>query len=242
MLVRSAGWLAMWLGLATPALAENCRLALLLALDVSASVSPADDLLQRQGLARALLSPAVSDAFLAGDPVALQVFEWAGVSYQRALLPGWRMIRTEDELERVAEAIEGPLAPTLDRSRRRTAVGEALAFAHGTFDQSPDCRARTLDVSGDGRSNEGPSASETYARLPWGSITVNALVIQGPTREWGISRYFERFVLRGRGAFLVEADGYEDYRRAMEAKLLREIDEPLASRPATDSSGSSERG
>lgn len=241
MLVRATGWFVITLGLATPALPENCRLALLLALDVSASVSPADDLLQRQGLARALLSPAVSEAFLAGDPVALQVFEWAGVTYQRSLLPDWRTIRTEDDLARVAKAIEVPLPQALDRSRRRTAVGEALALAHGTFDQSPDCRARTLDVSGDGRSNEGPSASETYARLPWGSITVNALVIQGPTREWGISRYFERFVLRGSGAFLIEADGYEDYRRAMEEKLLREIDEPLASRPANtppiDSSG-----
>lgn len=233
MLFRSAGWLAMSLWLATPALAENCRLALLLALDVSASVSPADDLLQRQGLARALLSPGVSDALLQGDPVALQIFEWAGVSYQRSLLPDWQMIRTREDLERVAKAIEIPLAATLDRSRRRTALGEALAFAHGLFDQSPDCRARTLDVSGDGRSNEGPSASDTYARLPWASITVNALVIQGPTREWGISRYFERFVLRGPGAFLVEADGYEDYRRALHEKLLREIDEPLASRRAT---------
>ena len=233
MLVRSAGWLAVSLGLATPAPAENCRLALLLALDVSASVSPADDLLQRQGLARALLSPAVSDALLGSDPVALQVFEWAGASYQRPLLPDWQMIRTSEDLARVAQAIEVPLAPTLDRSRRRTALGQALAFAHGIFEQSPDCRARTLDVSGDGRSNEGPSASDTYARLPWASITVNALVIQGPTREWGITRYFERFVLRGPGAFLVEADGYEDYRRAMEEKLLREVDEPLASRPAT---------
>lgn len=241
MLVRSARWLAMSLGLAAPALAEDCRLALLLALDISASVSPSDDTLQRQGLASALLSPAVSEAFLAGDPVALQIFEWAGVSYQRPLLPSWRMIRTSDDLERVAEALQVPLVPTLDRTRRRTAVGEALAFAHGIFEEGPDCRARTLDVSGDGRSNEGPSASDTYARLLWRSITVNALVIQGPTREWGISRYFERFVLRGPGAFLVEADGYEDYRRAMEAKLLREIDEPLASRtattPAADGSG-----
>lgn len=233
MIVRSAGWLAVLLGLASPAPAESCRLALLLALDVSASVSSTDDLLQRQGLARALMSPAVSEAFLGGDPVALQVFEWAGSSYQRPLLPDWQMIRAESDLARVAEAIKVPLSPTLDRSRRRTALGEALAFARESFDRAPECRARTLDVSGDGRNNEGASASQTYARLPWGSITVNALVIQGPTREWGISRYFERYVLRGPGAFLVEADGYEDYRRAMEEKLLREIDEPLASSPAT---------
>jgi hypothetical protein len=206
-------------------------LALLLALDASGSVTPSDDLLQRQGLAQALRSPAVSEAILRGDPVALQVFEWAGQSYQQLLLPDWQVIRTESDLARLAEIIEVPFTPAPDRSRRKTALGEALAYAHETFDQGPDCRTRTLDVSGDGRSNEGPGASEVYARLRWDGITVNALVIQGPTREWGIARYFERYVLRGPGAFLVEAEGYEDYQRAMEAKLLSELDQPLAGQP-----------
>ncbi|MGB2892021.1 MAG: DUF1194 domain-containing protein, partial [Albidovulum sp.] len=47
---------------AGPAAAE-CRLALLLALDISASVDEREDALQRGGLARALLAPAVQDAF-----------------------------------------------------------------------------------------------------------------------------------------------------------------------------------
>ena len=233
MVIRCAGWLAVLLGLASPAPAEGCRLALVLALDVSGSVSPLDDLLQRQGLSRALLAPTVSEAFLNGDPVALHVFEWADASYQRPLMPDWTMIQSEEDLAHVAEAIDAPRALGPDRSRRKTALGEALAHAHRTFDQGPDCRARTLDVSGDGRSNEGRLPSEVYAELSWGSVTVNALVIQGPTREWGITRYFERYVLRGRGAFYVEARGYEDYQRAMEAKLLREVSQRLAGRPAT---------
>jgi hypothetical protein len=233
MVTRCAEWLAVLVGLASPAPAEGCRLALLLALDVSGSVSPSDDLLQRQGLARALLAPEVSEAFLRGDPVALHVFEWADASYQTPLLPDWQMIRDEEDLARVAEAIEVTRALGLDRSHRRTALGEALAHAHQMLDQGPDCRGKTLDVSGDGRSNEGRLPSEVYAQLPWGSVTVNALVIQGPTREWGITRYFERHVLRGPGAFFVEAQGYADYQRAMEAKLLRELEQPLAGRPAS---------
>jgi hypothetical protein len=241
MVVRCAGWLAILLGLGGPASGEGCRQALILALDVSGSVTISDDLLQRQGLARALLSPAVSDAFLRGDPVALQVFEWAGRSLQRTLLPDWHMIRSAEDLAEVARSIAVPSERGAERHRLRTALGAALDHALDLFEEGPDCRVRTLDVSGDGRNNEGPGVSEIYARRAWGNITVNALVIQGPTREWGISRYFERFVLRGPGAFLVEAAGYEDYQRAMEAKLLKELVQQIADRPddpsSTDAAG-----
>ena len=72
--------LSMWsltalLGLPLAAAAQECRLALVLALDVSASVDPAEDRLQRDGLAQALLAPEIVHAFLAGDPVAIFVFE-----------------------------------------------------------------------------------------------------------------------------------------------------------------------
>ncbi|MEM7520503.1 MAG: DUF1194 domain-containing protein, partial [Pseudomonadota bacterium] len=50
----------------------NCRLALLLALDVSSSGDPSEDALQRGGLAKALAAPEVVEAFFAVDqPVAL---------------------------------------------------------------------------------------------------------------------------------------------------------------------------
>jgi hypothetical protein len=62
------------------------------------------------------------------------VFEWGDASYQRPLLPDWQMIRDEEDLARVAEAIEATLVPGLDRSRRRTALGEALAHAHQMLD------------------------------------------------------------------------------------------------------------
>ena len=60
------------------ALAQDCRLALLLALDVSASVDEAEHRLQREGLAAALLSPEVLDPLLNGPgPVALAVYSGA---------------------------------------------------------------------------------------------------------------------------------------------------------------------
>jgi hypothetical protein len=66
-------------------------------------------------------------------------------------------------------------------------------------------------------------------------VTVNALVITMPEpRRTGWTRaevvaWFEEEVLHGPGAFLVEAEGYADYERAMAAKLLRELEMPLVS-------------
>ncbi|MEL6103903.1 MAG: DUF1194 domain-containing protein, partial [Pseudomonadota bacterium] len=74
--------------LALPAWGD-CRLALLLALDVSSSVDMVEDDLQRGGLAAALVAPEVRAAFLAGpDPVALAVFEWSG-RYNQEIILDW---------------------------------------------------------------------------------------------------------------------------------------------------------
>ena len=85
--------------------AAACRLALVLAMDVSNSVDPDEDRLQRQGLASALLAPDVQDAFFASpDPVALMVFEWSG-RYHQMVLQDWIDIRTPTDLAGVSSTI-----------------------------------------------------------------------------------------------------------------------------------------
>ncbi|MEO0830903.1 MAG: DUF1194 domain-containing protein, partial [Pseudomonadota bacterium] len=42
-----------------------------------------------------------------------------------------------------------------------------------------------------------------------------------------LQAYFERDVILGADAFAMIAHGYEDYARAMEEKLLREIEVPV---------------
>lgn len=205
-----------------PAAAE-CRLALLLALDVSASVDPREDALQRGGLARALLAPAVVEAFLAdpGRPVWLSVYEWSG-PYAQAGLVDWLEIASAEDLALVAGLLAGS-----ERSRddMPTALGHALGHAAGLFTAGPDCAARTLDVSGDGRNNEGFPPDSAYRAFPLDGVTVNGLAIAGG--EAGIAEYYRTEMIRGPGAFVVEADGFRDYERAMRVKLLRELQGPV---------------
>ncbi|MCE8441693.1 DUF1194 domain-containing protein [Rhodovulum sulfidophilum] len=103
-MVRLAGLLAL-----APFKAEaGCRLALLLALDISSSVDPGEDALQRAGLAAALAAPEVQAEFLSVPdlPVALAVYEWSGRYQQRVVLP-WQILDSPEAILGAAEAIAG---------------------------------------------------------------------------------------------------------------------------------------
>jgi hypothetical protein len=217
--------LAAWV--AGPASAQDCRLALVLAIDVSSSVDAAEDRLQRKGLARALVAPEVMRAFLSGDPVALYAFEWSGQRSHVALTHGWEMVEAEGDLRRIAGAIaESPRS----RSNLPTAVGAALGHAASRWRDGPDCRARTVDVAGDGLHNEGFTPEMAYEVFPFEGVTVNALIVGGAAgaeADAELVAWFQAEVLRGPGAFSVYADGYDDYARAMEGKLLRELAPPV---------------
>jgi hypothetical protein len=234
--VLKAVTLAGFLAPAGPLAAETCRLALVLTLDVSGSVDPEEDRLQREGLAGALLAPEVVRAFLTGEPVAIQAFEWASNDSQAALLPGWQMIRNEQDLVEAANIIAGAERLRLLLQRDGTALGDALAHAAEVLLEAPHCDAQTIDVAGDGVNNDGVGPEITYATNPrLDGVTVNALVVGAAQDEHvlisqeDLVAWFEDEVLHGPAAFWVLADGYEDYERAMIVKLRRELELPLVS-------------
>jgi hypothetical protein len=198
--------------------AQECRLALVLALDVSSSVDATEDRLQREGLARALLSPELAETFLAAPeaPVALLVYEWSG-RYRQAIILEWRLIRSAADLATAADVVEKSIRSEDDFP---TALGYALGYAAGRFRDGPACWTRMLDVSGDGINNEGFGPALAYANFPFEGIVVNGLVVGGDPQ---VLRHYREEVIRGPGAFVEEAADYADYARAMERKLLREV-------------------
>ena len=245
MAIHVACALSILMGFGEPVAAQDCRLALILALDVSSSVDSTEDQLQREGLADALAAPEVVDAFLMGDPVALYVFEWSDAAFQRPLLPGWTMIKAEADLVRAAEVIARHARLPDDRLQVHTAIGAALGHAAQALENGPECRARTIDVAGDGENNAGIEPEVAYQTFPLDGVTVNALIVghlgdasasgnlaadQRATRHYDrLVGAFQREILHGPGAFWIFSDGYEDYQRAMTAKLLRELELPAVS-------------
>jgi hypothetical protein len=221
--------------LATTTNASECSLSLVLALDVSGSVDAAEDRLQREGVASALLAAPVKAAFLERGPVALFVFEWSMTSHQDAVLPGWQIVNSEEDLVRVADAVRASRPGAVARLNPPTAIGSALGYAAEALRNGPRCDASTIDISGDGENNDGFGPSVAYDMYPLDGVTVNALVIGGagdPHPFWDDARllaWFEAEVVQGPGAFAIIADGYADYARAMEMNLLRELELPVVS-------------
>lgn len=207
---------------AVPAAASDCRLALVLALDVSSSVAADEDALQRGGLAAALIAPEVQRAFFSTPaPVALAVFEWSG-RYNQQMLLDWRLIENATHLFEVATII--------GRSKRTaddypTSLGYALGYAAGVLERGPNCLRQTLDVAGDGENNDGFEPASAYSEFPFSGVTVNGMVINAVDLEGEVNLidYYLSQVLHGPGAFLEVAQGFDDYERAMRRKLEREL-------------------
>lgn len=198
--------------------ATACRLALAFALDVSASVDPGEYRLQIDGLSGALLDPEVQAAILQpGGGVALAAYEWSGARQQVMIAP-WTLVTGLAALEAFAATIA---------SHQRaygefpTAVGYALGYGAVLLRDAPPCARRTLDVSGDGVTNDGFGPDSAYRAFDFDGITVNGLVVGAGNLE--LMSFYQFHVARGPGAFVEVADGYADYARAMRRKLLREI-------------------
>lgn len=208
---------------------EACRQALAFGLDVSGSVDSREYRQQVQGLSMALRHPDVQDALLAmpSSPVTLAVFEWSGPMDQSMLIP-WTRITDGIALENFASALQ---TMTRRPAEQSTALGQALIFGAGLLAQRPGCWTRTLDISGDGKSNTGVQPQDIGPEA-LGDITVNALVIGADPLDHGdqrqaeisdLSAYFRAYVIRRPGSFVEVALGFDDYEAAMVRKLKREL-------------------
>jgi len=218
-LVRLA---ALFLALVTTGQATAaCRLALVLALDVSSSVDPGEYDLQRIGLASALDAPEVRHAILRGAPgdVALSVYEWSGRFQQKVHLD-WTMLRIDAD---ITGAVAVLAAMTRRTSDYPTALGSGLGYGAQVMARAPDCDRRVIDISGDGINNDGFGPDLAYRHFPLDGITVNGLVILGHDIE--VLDYYQRQVVRGPRAFTEVAQGFEDFQSAMARKLYREIND-----------------
>jgi hypothetical protein len=209
----------------------KCRQALALGLDVSGSVDAREYRLQMSGIAKALSSENVREKLLMlpSAPVRIMIYEWSGPGDQAIVVP-WTALD--------GDAALGSVIATLQQTIRRdatpgTALGVAMNEGARHLASQPDCWKHTLDISGDGKSNLGPRPRDVKPRIAASGITINALVIgvddpnTGDIRQAEIgelSSYFRSEVIVGTDAFVQTAIGFADYARAMEDKLLRELD------------------
>lgn len=205
----------------------GCRQALALGLDISGSVDSRDYRLQLDGLAAALLHPEVRSALLAlpDAPVSLAVFEWSGPEAQTLLLD-WTRITDRVALDGIVSRLHAASRPESDPS---TAIGAAMTYGAALLAQQSTCWKRTLDLSGDGKSNTGPQPQDIRPTMEAAGLTVNGLVVaqpgggNGQTSIADLSAYFNAYVIAGPDAFVETALGFQAFEAAMVRKLKREL-------------------
>jgi hypothetical protein len=214
-----------WLLLLTavaPARAETRPdIALVLAVDVSLSIDSEEFALQRAGYAAAFRDPRVVEAITSTGSGAMAVtyVQWSGASEQRQII-GWRIV--DDSTSAAVFADELAAAERLVASGS-TSLSGAIDVSVKLLRESPAVEAprRVIDISGDGYNNSG--RLPTYARdeaLAQG-ITINGLAIL--KNEPLLDGYYERNVMGGPGAFVLTANGFDDFAEALLNKLVREV-------------------
>ncbi|MBV9553149.1 MAG: DUF1194 domain-containing protein [Alphaproteobacteria bacterium] len=204
--------------LATSAPAVGAGLALVLAVDVSASVTADSYLLQRDGIARAFENPRLVAAISAvpGGIEAL-VLEWSDPD-RIAITVGWTRLADANS----AAAFGAAVVATKRSSEGLTAIGPALLAAAAAFDHTPEpAPRRIIDISGDGMANFGPPPAAARDRVVAAGTTINGLAIL--TEEPWLEAYYRSNVIGGPGAFVVAARDFRSVADAILRKLVQEI-------------------
>ena len=198
--------------------AQAASVALVLAIDVSESVSAERYALQHEGIARAFETPQLVEA-IAAAPGGIEalVLEWSDPD-KIVVTVGWTRIA-----DRAAAAgFAGSVRATQRSSHGLTAIGSAMLAAGAAFDRMPEPAAhRIIDISGDGMANFGASPVEARDALVGKGITINALAIL--SEEPWLDDYYRGNVIGGPSSFVLVAKSYDSFAEAILRKLVQEV-------------------
>ena len=196
---------------------DAAGLALVLATDVSGSVTADTYLLQMDGIAQAFEDRRVGEAIAAAGGVAVLLLQWSGPDEDIVSIP-WTRLSDAADAGRFAMRVRHARRS----SRGLTAIGPAILAAMREFDRLPQPPGRrVIDVSGDGMANFGVAPALARDAAAAAGITVNGLAVL--THEPWLEGYYRREVIGGPGAFVVTASRTASFAAAMRKKLALEI-------------------
>jgi hypothetical protein len=219
------------IGPAVASAAEQVDLLLVLASDVSRSVDHPKFLLQREGYAAAVADPHVLDAIKSGphQRIALCFVEWSGFGAQKLVID-WTMIDGAPAARKFGDQLI-----ELPRSfADRTSISGGIEFAVAQLEHAPfEAQRRTIDVSGDGTNNAGRDVKLARDEALAKGIVINGLVIlsdrpvpwnaEHTNPPGGLDKYYQDNVVGGPGAFVLVAENFNSFGRAIIKKLIAEI-------------------
>jgi len=197
--------------------------ALVLAVDGSSSIDATEYRFQQQAISASLRDPEVLDAMATAGTVSAAVVFW-GDPNRPIQETETVVIATAADAERLARVVESLPRQVLGNTGLSTGLAAALDKL-GTM----GCAHRfVINVSGDGKGTvlsrqktPSPWLEEVRARAEAEGVTINALAVSN--EETDIAEYYERKVITGPGAFVMDVQTFDDYAAALRRKLIREI-------------------
>jgi hypothetical protein len=211
--------------------AEPVDMLLVLAADVSRSVTEPKFRLQREGAAAAITHPDVLKAITSGPNrrIAVCFVEWATAG-QQSVIVDWTTI----ESAAAARSFGDKLIEAPRSFAGSTSISGAIDFSVAQLERAPFAsERRVIDVSGDGNNNSGRLVTDARDAALEKGVAINALVILTPPSEsfrpehtnppGGLEKYFQDNVIGGSGSFTVVAESHEAFGRALTKKLIQEI-------------------
>ena len=210
---------------------EEVDLLLVLAVDVSRSIDQAKFLLQRDGYAAAVSNRGVLEAIRSGphQKIALEFVEWSGFGAQKLVID-WTAIDGANAARRFGDQIVEAPRSFADR----TSISGGIEFAAAQLERAPFKAPRhIIDVSGDGTNNAGREVAAARDEVAAKGIIINGLVILSDSQllfnaehtnpPGGLEKYYRDNVIGGPGAFVMVAENFDAFGRAIIKKLIAEI-------------------
>ncbi|MDX2104377.1 MAG: DUF1194 domain-containing protein [Alphaproteobacteria bacterium] len=194
-------------------------LALVLAVDASLSIDDDEFRLQLSGYARAFRDPRVIAAATSGpdEVIAVTFAQWSWYGSFQQSVP-WVTIGDRSDAFEFAAAIERVIRQPGSATSLSGAIEGSMALLN-RVGHAP--RRRVIDISGDGRNNNGPDAIYARDAAVVRGVTINGLPIL--TEDPWLDRYYRARVIGGPKAFVRPAASMGDFDQAVLEKLLIEI-------------------
>ncbi|WP_148227446.1 DUF1194 domain-containing protein [Fulvimarina pelagi] len=200
---------------------------LVVAVDVSWSMSDGEQIIQRDGYAAAFRSQEVQDAILDGvhGSIAVTYVEWAGEFSQATVIP-WTLLDSKAS----ADAFAYRLATEPPSRRRRTSISGAVGYGARLFEENGfSGMKRVIDVSGDGPNNQGPAITNARDQAVAAGVVINGLPLMTADRytSWAaidnLDDYYETCVIGGQGSFVIPVNDWSQFPQAVRRKLVLEL-------------------
>ncbi|MBO1907174.1 DUF1194 domain-containing protein [Microvirga sp. 3-52] len=226
---------------------DEVDLALVLAVDVSTSMDPDEQDLQRRGYVEAFRSPSVHQAIHSGilGRIAVTYVEWAGAHphVQNVVVPWTVLESAKDSLSFAERLARAPI-----RRGAGTSISEAIDFSLALFSSGPLLPTRrVIDISGDGANNQGDLVTEARDKAVVRGVTINGLpiMLRRPDRreDTTLDAYYRDCVIGGSNAFMIPVREPRQFLTETRTKIVNEIAEmpgvaglirPAGNSPGTD--------